>query len=386
MSLANDPTLKLDELLLPLEVLNSSPSSKDEIAVETETKHRAFCCELIQEAGILLRMPQVVMATGQTLAQRFYYRQSLLKFDALEVAMARRFLLRQLLKVFNWMYYHRKNLPQQQMELGGMRYTKWKNAVLKTERYILKDLGFSLYTIMEHPHKFILYYVKCLDGSHELAQKAWNYLNDSLRFDFCVRYRAQVIACAAIFLAARFLQQKLPLDPPWYKLFDASESDIIAISNKLLASFSYENKSSTTDLSKKNLNSQRWIISLKTNTSVSLANVGATKRQNERRYEPNKAIVLDMPKPYNPNTMRTTKQSDTSSMVAAKAAAARIAAKQINLNLSKYVSDSNSRDDSKSNDRDTAIRSQSSNSNTSHKRYSSTSGRHSRKRGKYEEP
>ena len=40
------------------------------------------------------------------------------------------------------------------------RYLEWKDAIIKTERHVLKELGFRLYNIMEHPHKFILYYVK----------------------------------------------------------------------------------------------------------------------------------------------------------------------------------------------------------------------------------
>lgn len=40
-----------------------------------------YGCELIQEGGILLRMPQAVMATGQVLLHRFYCKESMLKFN-----------------------------------------------------------------------------------------------------------------------------------------------------------------------------------------------------------------------------------------------------------------------------------------------------------------
>ena len=86
------------------------------------------------------------------------------------------------------------------------RYHDLREVLLTMEKYILKELGFGFYNIMDHPHKFILYYIKTLGGESSLAQKAWNYLNDSLRLDCCVRYRAELIACAAIFMAARDLQ------------------------------------------------------------------------------------------------------------------------------------------------------------------------------------
>lgn len=85
-------------------------------------------------------------------------------------------------------------------------YNVMKGVLFDVERVILKELGFSFYNIMDHPHKFILYYIKILDDKGELAQRAWNYINDSLRLDCCVRYRAELVACAAIYMAARDLQ------------------------------------------------------------------------------------------------------------------------------------------------------------------------------------
>lgn len=72
---------------LPDEILLMSPSKAEGVSEAVEVKHRIFGCEIIQEAGILLKQPQVVMATGQSLFHRFFYRKSLLKFDAFTVAM-----------------------------------------------------------------------------------------------------------------------------------------------------------------------------------------------------------------------------------------------------------------------------------------------------------
>jgi hypothetical protein len=51
-----------------------SPSHVQGVTDEMEHMHRVFGCELIQEACILMRLPQVVAATGQSILHRFYYR------------------------------------------------------------------------------------------------------------------------------------------------------------------------------------------------------------------------------------------------------------------------------------------------------------------------
>lgn len=43
----------------------------------------------------------------------------------------------------------------------------------------------------------------------ELQQELWNLLNDSGRTTLCVRYKAEVVACGLIFLAARRCKVRL---------------------------------------------------------------------------------------------------------------------------------------------------------------------------------
>lgn len=45
--------------LLPEDKLNSTPSQTDGLDADTETDLRIYGCELIQTAGILLKLPQV---------------------------------------------------------------------------------------------------------------------------------------------------------------------------------------------------------------------------------------------------------------------------------------------------------------------------------------
>lgn len=71
----------LDTFYLTDEELSNTPSRKHGVDEDTETTLRIFGCELIQEAGILLKCPQAVMATGQVLFQRFFCRKSMRDFN-----------------------------------------------------------------------------------------------------------------------------------------------------------------------------------------------------------------------------------------------------------------------------------------------------------------
>jgi len=257
-------------VLLPASILDKpSPSSRHGVDVKTETVHRAWGCTLICEAGVLLKLPQVAVATAQNLLHRFYWRKSLKAtlFDAFTIAMACLFLatkieenprtLRQVLYVFHHLYRKRKfrnsagkkgaisskdarNAP---LELGGDRYNQWKKKLMEGERWVLKELGFGFYQVMEHPHKFLVYYCKYL-GQHgmeadelttkKLAQSAWDYLNDSMRLDLCVRHSTKDIACAAMLLASRHPDVAVVLpSPEWMQALGADPQTVHALCDKV---------------------------------------------------------------------------------------------------------------------------------------------------------
>uniref|UniRef100_A0A6B2G5E4 Cyclin-L1 (Trinotate prediction) n=1 Tax=Myxobolus squamalis TaxID=59785 RepID=A0A6B2G5E4_MYXSQ len=76
-----DVVISLDNCILSEDILKNTPSSLDDIPEDHENYLRFFGCELIQKSGILLKLPQVAMATGQILFQRFFYSKSFLKHD-----------------------------------------------------------------------------------------------------------------------------------------------------------------------------------------------------------------------------------------------------------------------------------------------------------------
>ncbi|THU68653.1 hypothetical protein C4D60_Mb08t06130 [Musa balbisiana] len=177
----------IDTFYLTDEQLKNSPSRKDGIDEETETTLRIYGCDLIQESGILLKLPQAVMATGQVLFHRFYCKKSFARFSV-------------------------------------KKYTELKNDLVRTERHLLKEMGFICH--VEHPHKFISNYLATLEAPPELRQEAWNLANDSLRTTLCVRFKSEVVACGVVYAAARRFQVPLPENPPWWLVFDADKAGI----------------------------------------------------------------------------------------------------------------------------------------------------------------
>ncbi|XP_034702333.1 cyclin-L1-1-like [Vitis riparia] len=224
----------IDTFYLTDEQLKNSPSRKDGIDEATETTLRIYGCDLIQESGILLRLPQVVMATGQVLFHRFYCKKSFARFNVKRVAASCVWLAskleeslrkaRQVLIVFHRMECRRENLPVVHLDPFSKKYAELKTHLSRTERHILKEMGFICH--VEHPHKFISNYLATLKTPPELRQEAWNLANDSLRTTLCVRFKSEVVACGVVYAAARRFQVPLPENEPWWEVFDAEKSAI----------------------------------------------------------------------------------------------------------------------------------------------------------------
>ncbi|GFX06835.1 cyclin-L1 [Trichonephila clavipes] len=166
-------SLLLENCILPSEKLSPSPSQLDGLDPEAEKELRILGCELIQTSGILLRLPQVAMATGQVLFQRFFYSKSFVRQPMEIVAMAcvtlaskieeapRR--IRDVINVFHHIKQVRSGKNIQPLILD-QNYINLKNQVIKAERRVLKELGFCVH--VKHPHKDhgmkTTDYLKCL--------------------------------------------------------------------------------------------------------------------------------------------------------------------------------------------------------------------------------
>ncbi|CAK9213791.1 unnamed protein product [Sphagnum troendelagicum] len=222
----------LDTFYVSHQQMLDSPSRRDGVDENVENLLRIYGCEIIQECGILLKLPQAVMATGQVLFHRFYCKKSFTRFNVKSVAASCVWLAAKLeespkeisavLQVLWRMERRRNNLPIEVLDLNSPKYLEMKTALIRTERHLLKEMGFICH--VEHPHKFIMSYLKALEAPVELMQEAWNLANDSLRTSLCVRFKSEVVACGVVYAAAR--RFKVPLPDRWWEVFDAKWSDV----------------------------------------------------------------------------------------------------------------------------------------------------------------
>ena len=62
-------------------------------------------------------------------------------------------------------------------------------------------------------HSSIMFLCSFSLASRELAQVAWNFVNDSLFTTCCLKYAPKLIATAALYLASKYLKIELPKVP-----------------------------------------------------------------------------------------------------------------------------------------------------------------------------
>lgn len=193
------------------------------------------------------------MATAQVLFQRFFYMASLKDFGIVEIGMGSLFLASKLEECFVRMTHLItvydlliRRIKGQSIKIPldafSQRAYNLKTMAIAAEMQILRKLGFIVH--VQLPYNLMINYLRILDleENEKVTKRAWNYLNDGyvffcmvskevidiflydrLRTNIYVTHEPHTIAVAAIWLACRDEQIKLPCQPgqEWWLLFDA---------------------------------------------------------------------------------------------------------------------------------------------------------------------
>ncbi|KAE8542624.1 hypothetical protein D1P53_001405 [Cryptococcus gattii VGV] len=249
--------------LATLEQIVSTPSAADGVPSDVENDLRIAGCMLIQEAGVMLKLPQSTMGTAQVLLHRFYYVSSMCSFGINDISISALFLasklcespvrLRDLINTYLYLLariQHLLDLPADQSFHSGLSshsdgreedkvwegfkfnvpgfhdeiFWDWKDVITASEMQILKRLGFNMQ--VDLPYNHMINYLKILDlvFDDDVTQMCWSILNDMLLTPLYAIHPPHTIACISILLTTRLL--RIPLPPKWYLLFDVSYDEI----------------------------------------------------------------------------------------------------------------------------------------------------------------
>eukprot|EP00439_Symbiodinium_sp_Y106_P030340 s7646_g3.t1 len=213
--------------LIPSDVLARPPSREDGISEgeEDADQLRRFGGSLIQRAGGLLKLPQFTVVSAAAMFQRFYFCKSFAEYDVRSLAAAALVLAskleehpRKLVEVIQVCYrlkmrdlkeedgtpvYEGKPTPQ--LDPSKREFHDEKKEVVLGERRILRELGFEVALLLDHPHRYAIEFIEHLNRPEDLAQKVWNFLNDSIQTSLCCSHQPKDIAGACLLLAAREL-------------------------------------------------------------------------------------------------------------------------------------------------------------------------------------
>lgn len=197
------------------ELANSSPSVADGLPWETEESFRMLGCQLIQQAGLLLKMSNSSLLTGQILFHQLYCKKSFLALPVIDGAMAALFVAgkveecyrraRDLVNVFHWIHGKmRGGRGPGRLPYICDEYYKWRDRLTSAEMVLLSVLGFHVQPDGKDAVLLLISYLQTFEVGKgcELGQMALNILNDSFRTVCCLIYRPNVMACAAIQIAA----------------------------------------------------------------------------------------------------------------------------------------------------------------------------------------
>ncbi|KAF2024482.1 hypothetical protein EK21DRAFT_78668 [Setomelanomma holmii] len=232
--------------------LETSSSALDGISAVLEDSIRFAGARLTQTAGILLRLPQEVVAQAIIVFMRFWVGSeggSLVEFGAEQVSAASLYLItklsaypkspRSLLNVYAYLssfpstYIDPSDLQQKQAEayyVSEGTFERRREALFAVEQRVLRTLGFNVHVNL--PYTLCITYLQALDvfthpRAPELAKRAIAHLNTALLSPqmLYLTHQSPQLATAAIYLAAREVNIKLA-EVEWWEVFDTDREEL----------------------------------------------------------------------------------------------------------------------------------------------------------------
>ena len=228
-------------LFTPAE-LQRAPSIIDGMGSAQELSNRSKGVNFITQVGILLKLPQLTLATASVYVHRFFMRHSMVDqpnrpgLHHYAVAATALFLatkveencrkMRELVVACCRVAQKQPNLV---VDEQSKEYWKWRDTILHNEDLLLEALCFDLQ--LEQPYKILfdfLRYYDVQDNKH-MRNICWAYLNDANLTTMCLLFSPRSIAGSALYAGAKFSEVTFRDDDygqPWWDHLGIDLTDI----------------------------------------------------------------------------------------------------------------------------------------------------------------
>ncbi|KAK0251301.1 hypothetical protein LTS16_018030 [Friedmanniomyces endolithicus] len=223
--------------------LDNSPTIQDGMSIVEERETRAKGINFITSVGVMLKLPQITLATAAIYFQRYLMRGSLKKargdmpkLHHYQIAAISLFLatkveessraLKEMIVAFCRVAQKNPNLL---IDDQSKDYWKWKDCILIHEDVMLETLCFDL--TVESPHRQLFDLLKCYGVEHNkrVRNAAWAFITDGNNTQLCLLISSRTIAVAGVYAACRSYGVTLPDDDkgrPWWEVQGVRLKDV----------------------------------------------------------------------------------------------------------------------------------------------------------------
>ncbi|GAB2291798.1 hypothetical protein Dimus_026051 [Dionaea muscipula] len=232
------------------DIINHSPSRKDDIDYAMETQLQLDYCKFLKKLGMRLKVAQKTIATAMVFCHRFYTRQSHAKNDWKIIAAASIFLAGKVEYQFRLLsdvvivasdVLFKKELRNSRRIYNEDVYDELMKLLPIAEYHLLATISFDIN--IELPYGPLVAALKKLNIAHgDVLQVAWNFVNDWCCTPLFLIYQPHYVAAASLFFVAQWLNLSLPSsrEKPWWLEFEVSPKRLQGIIKLLGGCFEYE--------------------------------------------------------------------------------------------------------------------------------------------------
>ena len=229
--------------------LSRTPSILDGLPPEKERENRAKGVNFILQAGIMLKLPQITLATASVFLHRFFMRHPMSivpsrpGFHYYSMAATSLFLAtkveencRKMKELVVACVRVAQKDPNKVVDEQDTEFWRWKDNILHNEDLLLEAICFDLN--LDPPYRalfdFLVYFGE--ENNKRLRNAAWAFVNDSYLTMLCLLFSSKTIAASALYAAAKHCAVGFPDDESgraWWNVLGVDLKSIRKVCNTM---------------------------------------------------------------------------------------------------------------------------------------------------------